>query len=346
LRMVFTGKGKRTKQLATGLMSYESEDGKRVYSLKKKKGADSAVAKKKAADSTVPVSTRAAAPAPQFDVVFVPVCVMRDQGKPQMTANGPFSDPCIAQGGFSTCALPAVPAFGPAVHPAWNGWNSVPDQRVFTGCGADAMLDEWNDMPSPHRAGLANGRREQSQCLRVEDYGMCGQGKLARFLEQPREDFAVKNGFISVDEQDVTQAPKRRASCPPDLLRIKHSEKKTKVILQNLPIRASKADVQSHLSSLGVPGSALSTLDLAVERRSGVTKPKNKGYAFLTFSKLQDAKRFMGKVEGTQLAGSSTVKRLHAAFKLGLGPLPHGKAEMLRGAEVFATGAAGAAAAA
>merc|ERR1719181_65632 len=133
-------------------------------------------------------------------------------------------------------------------------------------------------------------------------------------METPRENFAVKHTFVTVEEDETVElrkrASKRRSSCPPNLLKMQHNPE-TVVMLQNLPNRATKVKVQSHVVSLGVKPDVV--LDLPLDRRTGV----NKGYAFLTFHSMKDAKKFVKNVEGTQLRGSRSAKRLAAVLALG-----------------------------
>lgn len=132
--------------------------------------------------------------------------------------------------------------------------------------------------------------------------------QMSRFLSLPREDFVVKNSFITLDEPRAT---KRERSCPPALLQERETGPTTMVMLRHLPNRATAAKVRAHLTGLGV--SEAVSMQLPVDKKTGA----NRGYVFLSFTSEADARRFLADVEGTQLEGSKSAKRLTAVFAYG-----------------------------
>lgn len=116
----------------------------------------------------------------------------------------------------------------------------------------------------------------------------------------PQWTYAVKNTFVTVRRP----AAQRRRSCPPVLVAV---APRTKVMLANLPIRATPAPVLAHLAALGA---AVLDLVLPIDRKTGL----NKGYAFLKFETEAGAEACIAAVAGTQLQGSHSQKLLAAAF--------------------------------
>jgi len=126
----------------------------------------------------------------------------------------------------------------------------------------------------------------------------------ACFAEQPTVAYRVKRTFVTAGEEPAAKA-KRGASCPPDVLRMRHPL--TVVMLANLPNKAKAEKVRAHVAKLQVEATDIS---MAFDRRTGV----NRGYAFLKFPDEEAAAEFIAKVEGTQVEGSKSKKQLTASY--------------------------------
>jgi len=125
-----------------------------------------------------------------------------------------------------------------------------------------------------------------------------------RFSARAQVPFAIKNSFVEVDESEAP-ARKRRSSCP---ARLRHV--RTTVMLSNLPNRAQEHQVRAHVATLGAD---VQELTLPMDKRTGV----NRGYAFCKFDDEDAARDFIALVEGTQIEGSKSKKRLAGSFANG-----------------------------
>lgn len=153
--------------------------------------------------------------------------------------------------------------------------------------------------------------REQSRAVpepRVE------KTPVQSFAELPREVFAIRNTFVEVEEAVEDAGARRRSrSCPRNFTRTK-AERST-VCLRNLPNRVQPARLEAHLEEIGF-ACEVEAMHMPLDRKTSV----NKGYAFLKFTDEDTALEFITSVEGTQLHGSRSSKRLTACFAARQGP--------------------------
>merc|ERR1719473_1769003 len=82
------------------------------------------------------------------------------------------------------------------------------------------------------------------------------------------------------------------------------------VLFRNLPNRAREDKILSHIEKVCGFKDEQVRLELPLDRRTR----GNKGFAFVMFESEEAAKTFIRKVEGTQIEGSETPKRLTAVL--------------------------------
>jgi hypothetical protein len=149
-------------------------------------------------------------------------------------------------------------------------------------------------------------QRQAVQEPRVE------KGPVQSFEALPREAFKIRNTFVEVEEAAEDAPAKRRSrSCPRNFMRT--VQERTTVCLRNLPNRALPARLEAHLEEIGF---AFEAMHMPLDRKTSV----NKGYAFIKFTDEDTALDFITCVEGTQLGGSRSSKRLTACFAARQGP--------------------------
>jgi hypothetical protein len=204
-----------------------------------------------------------------------------------------------------------------AADPSWCSWSSgevfepqmpfvlMPMMMMPVFVNVPMVVHVEQGMPEAQRY------REQSRAVpepRVE------KTAVQSFAEVPRETFTIRNTFVEVEEAVEDAGAKRRSrSCPRNFTRTK-AERST-VCLRNLPNRALPARLEAHLEEIGF-ACEVEGMHMPLDRKTSV----NKGYAFLKFTDEDTALEFITSVEGTQLQGSRSSKRLTACFAARQGP--------------------------